>query len=221
MLVVGMAVVSSVLIGYILGATLTAAQTNATIVPPTITPSGSSSAGSDIMTSSTLDIDSHTGIAYAHDGNEHPVLKTEDVIFYSDNMDIVNMSNDELKVLKEILLDDDNVKFIVKGFGRGYNDDTEGGGGDPVVHIIVEGGTLTWDADGIVDASGDTVNLILDAAFPPPTTSTTPQEEVQVYKEDGSSELEEGVRRRRRRLPSACGHNGRTGSGSSNRSRSF
>lgn len=195
-LVIGMGVLSSLLVGYILGATITASHTNV----------GTTTASLFGAT----DIDAHTGIAYVHAGQEHPVLKTDAVMFYSTDMDIAGMANAELLTLKEILLDDDQVKFVVKGYGRGYLGSDQQ---HAVVHLIVEGGTLTWDVEGIVAASGETVNMILDSAFPPDEEDTIEY-----------VELEEGVRHRRR-LPASCKRggrrNGKKGTGSSNGSRSF
>ena len=187
-LVMGMGVLSSILVGYILGATITASHTNASLFGAT-------------------DIDAHTGIAYVHAGQEHPVLKTDAVMFYSTEMDIAGMTNDELLTLKEILLDDDKVKFVVKGYGRGFLGSDQQ---HAVVHLIVEGGTLTWDAEGIVAASGEAVNMILDSAFP------EDEEDIEYI------ELEEGVRHRRR-LPASCRNKRRrnkAGTGSSNNNRS-
>merc|ERR1711865_1327559 len=182
-LVIGMGVLSSLLVGYILGATITASHTNV----------GTTTASLFGAT----DIDAHTGIAYVHEGQEHPVLKTDAVMFYSTDMDIAGMANAELLTLKEILLDDDQVKFVVKGYGRGYLGSDQQ---HAVVHLIVE-------------ASGETVNMILDSAFPPDEEDTIEY-----------VELEEGVRHRRR-LPASCKRggrrNGKRGTGSSNGSRSF
>jgi len=191
-LVMGMGVLSSILVGYILGATITASQTNV---------------GTASLFGAT-DIDAHTGIAYVHAGQEHPVLKTDAVMFYSTDMDIAGMTNDELLVLKEILLDDDKVKFVVKGYGRGFwGSDQQ----HAVVHLIVEGGTLTWDAEGIVAASGEAVNMILDSAFP------EDEEDIEYI------ELGEGVRHRRR-LPASCKNKKqrrKNKTGLTNKSRSF
>jgi len=175
--VLGLSVVSCLLIGYILGASIMRLRTSTT--------------GTAVDNSAGIEIDTHTGIAYANHGDliqPHAlVLKTEEAIFYSNDMDIVAMSNDELKVLKEIILDEGNVKFQVKGYGRGFSDESS----DPIVNLIVEGGTLTWDEFGIVDASGDAVNMMLDAAFPPQQ-----QPDVDIDTNDGGY--------RRRRLPTAC-----------------
>jgi len=171
--VFGLGFLSSLLIGYILGVTITASGL-------------SSSSSSNGLLLGNADIDPHTGIAYAHDGLEHPVLKTQDAILYKSDTNYVAWSNDELKVLKEILLDRGNVKFIVKGFGRGFISAAQNKN-KPIVNIIVEGGTLTWDESGIVDSTGEAVNMILDSAFPQ-------QLDYDVTK-DG---------RHQRRLPTAC-----------------
>lgn len=185
--VLGLGVVSCLLVGSIVGASITAFRL----------PVGGA-------VDSNMDIDAHTGIAYSN-GIDHPVLKTGDAVFYSNNMDIAGMSNDELHALKEVILDDGNVKFQVKGYGRQSSADD-----DPQVHLIVDGGTLTWDAYGIVDASGDHVTTILDSAFPPS------DEDDNLFQNDEEEQEEEGFghRRRRRRLPSACTTKGLTGGGS-------
>jgi len=185
--VFGLGVLSSLLLGFILGGTVSSFHN-----------------GSGGLLNSNMDIDPHTGIVSAHDGWEHPTLKTEQAIFYSTDVDISGMSNEELQTLKEIVLNDGNVKFAVKGFGRN-TEQVEANGAEPVVHVIVEGGTLTWDALGIVDATGESVNLILDAAFPP---------------EEHLLILENGNNGRQRRLPSACTVSVVVGGGSSS-ARSF
>jgi len=156
-------------------------------------------------------VDPLTGIAYVKDNNNNnndnshhygSVMKTEDVVIYSDNMDIVGMSNEELKVLKQIILDSGNVKFDVKGYGRS-NDGSQ-------IHLIVEGGSLiTWDSEGIVNATG-LAEIILDSAFP-------------ARNENDNENENEVVRRRRRRrwLSGGCGDGGSSGGGASNSNRSF
>jgi len=160
-------------------------------------------------------VDPITGIAYVKDGssggnnNHHgAVLKTEDVVIYTDNMDFVGMSNDELKVLKQIILDSGNVKFEVKGYGRS-NDGLH-------IHLIVEGGSIiTWDSDGIVNATG-LAEVILDSAFP--TVRSSDDSDTGSETEEEEQE-EEGQRHRRRWLSGGCGENGESGGGSTNVSR--
>jgi len=166
-LVFGLGVFALLLIGCIFGASIAAARlANDTNVDPV------------------------TGIAYAK-GKDHAVLKTEDVVIYSDNMDILGMSNEELKVLKQITLDSGSVKFEVKGYGRS-SDGSQ-------INIIVEGGSLTLDSEGITNATG-LAEMILDSAFP----------EVRIEGEEG----EEGEGQRRW-LSSTCTADGETGGGSS------
>merc|ERR1712119_197114 len=131
--VFGLGILSSLLIGFILGGTVSSFR---------------DTGGGGLF--SNADIDPHTGIVSAHDGWEHPVLKTDQAMFYSTGVHIAEMSHEELLAMKEIVLDYGNVKFYVKGFGRN-TEQVETTGADPVVHVIVEGGTLTWDALGIVE----------------------------------------------------------------------
>jgi hypothetical protein len=45
------------------------------------------------------------------DHTHQTTFKTEDVVIYSDTTKIMDMSNDELKTLKKILLTNGDVKF--------------------------------------------------------------------------------------------------------------
>lgn len=173
--------------------------------------------------SQNTNVDPLTGIAYVKDGSRRSgggggdyhhgaVLKTEDVVIYTNNMNIVGMSNNELKVLKQIILDSGNIKFEVKGYGR--SDDGS------QIHLIVEGGSLiTWDSDGIVTATG-LAEIILDSAFPDKTRSSNSSE---VEEEEEEEEGQRQRQRQRRWLSSPCIDNGETGGGNaeggSNKSR--
>jgi hypothetical protein len=134
-IIYGLCVFALLLIGCVFGATIAAAR----------------------LTNDT-EVDSATGIMYAK-GGSHETMKTEDVIIYSDSVDVVDMSNDELNQLKVILLEDGDVKFTVKGFARPLSstDSTE-------VKLLVEGGTITYDNAGIVSSTGDAKEL-LDYAY--------------------------------------------------------
>ena len=229
MLVVGLGIVSSMLIGVILATVVgTTARTTVPVTGMIVEGFGRgttrSSAASTGVFGGATEIDIHTGIAYAAEGNEHPVLKTDDVIVYSDTLDIATMTNAELTVLKELLFDEDNIKFVVKGYGRGtvsqYNTQTHQYHDATMVHVLVEGGTLTWDADGLADASGEAVLMILESAFPDDSDAGV------VASDSADSDNGSGGNPHRRRLPASCKKNVRrsryrTGSGSSNNSRSF
>merc|ERR1711957_292136 len=73
--------------------------------------------------------------------------KTEDVVIYSNSRNIADMTNDELRLLKEILLTTGDVKFQIKGYARGKDGEE--------VKLLVEGGTITYDVEGIASATGD------------------------------------------------------------------
>lgn len=83
-------------------------------------------------------------------------MKTAEALVYEDGSGIGKMSNEELHALKELILDHGNLLFSVKGHAR-----------DPVsgnIILLVEGGTITLDDDGIVDAHGD-AKILLETAF--------------------------------------------------------
>ncbi|OEU18068.1 hypothetical protein FRACYDRAFT_238501 [Fragilariopsis cylindrus CCMP1102] len=103
------------------------------------------------------EVDSASGIMYAK--GSHKTMKTEDVMIYSSATNtIIDMSNDELNVLKVILLTDGNVKFQIKGYARSMNTDNDDD--DQRVKLLVEGGTITYDNAGIVSATGDAQELL-------------------------------------------------------------
>merc|ERR1712166_731061 len=88
-------------------------------------------------------------------------MKTEDVVIYNRTTKIAEMTNDELRVLKEILLMSGDLKFQVKGYARGS---VANGGDGKQVKLLVEGGTITYDLEGVVSATGDAQEL-LDFAY--------------------------------------------------------
>ena len=126
------------------------------------------------------EVDSASGIMYAK--GSHKTMKTEDVMIYSSATNtIIDMSNEELNVLKVILLTDGDVKFQIKGYARSMNTDNDD---DQQVKLLVEGGTITYDNAGIVSATGDAqellefaygvnTNSILASASVSPTLTTT------------------------------------------------
>merc|ERR1712025_647087 len=66
------------------------------------------------------------------------------------------MSNDELGNLSQLILDDGNIKFDIKGFGRNKNDDT--------VILLTDGGSLTYNFEGIIYSTGN-ARALLEAIF--------------------------------------------------------
>jgi hypothetical protein len=101
------------------------------------------------------EVDSASGIMYAK--GSHETMKTEDVMIYSSATNIIDMSNEELNVLKVILLTDGDVKFQIKGYARSMNTDNDD---DQQVKLLVEGGTITYDNAGIASATGDAQELL-------------------------------------------------------------
>mmetsp|Transcript_45235 Transcript_45235/g.50342 ORF Transcript_45235/g.50342 Transcript_45235/m.50342 type:complete len:279 (+) Transcript_45235:189-1025(+) len=100
-------------------------------------------------------IDADTGIMYAK-GPGHAIMKTEEALF-RDEKNIAMMSNEDLNALKALVLTKGDVKFQVKGYSRSGSID-----GNQVM-LLVEGGTITFDPEGIMDATGDAEDLLVFA----------------------------------------------------------
>jgi len=137
------------------------------------------------------EVDPSNGIMYAKGGN-HEVLKTEDVIIYSNTTNIADMSNAELNLLKVILLSGGDVKFQIKGYARSVSMDTDTDtNDDQQVKLLVEGGTITYDNAGIASATGDAQEL-LEFAYGV-NTNTTDRRFLQTQSSsESSSETETG-----------------------------
>jgi len=155
------------------------------------------------------ELDVSSGIMYTKGiGSESSLttMKTEDVVIYNRTTKIAEMTNDELRVLKEILLMSGDLKFQVKGYARG----SVANGDGKQVKLLVEGGTITYDLEGVVSATGDAQEL-LDFAYSVEDVET--DEEV----------VQEGTTRGRRYLQSTQSDGGTTetgsGSGASNEGR--
>ena len=95
-------------------------------------------------------VDKHTGSGIA----------TSEAIDWLDtevtNLEVVDMTANQLMHLKQLVLFEGNVRFHVKGHTRTPS-------GDKVI-ILVEGGTITYDAIGMLNATGDARDM-LDVAF--------------------------------------------------------
>lgn len=133
----GLCVFAVLLVGCVFGATIAAAR----------------------LTKQT-DIDPITGIMYSKDAsNNHShltTMKTEDVVIYADKTKIIDMTNDQLKNLKEILMTNGDIKFQIKGYARGQGNNSIG--------LLVEGGTIVYDLEGFSSATGD-AKVLLDLAY--------------------------------------------------------
>jgi len=126
------------------------------------------------------EVDALTGIMYSKESNDDhshkTTMKTEDVLIYSDTTNIIDMTNDQLMVLKEIILVDGDIKFQIKGYARS-KDNTQ-------IGLLVQGGTIIYETEGLATATGD-AKVLLDLAYG--------------VQEDLFNE-------NRRQLPSGCAH---------------
>jgi len=99
-------------------------------------------------------IDPVTGIMYAKDSDS--IMKTEEAKFRR-SMNFALLSNQELDNLIDFRLTGGDVKFQVKGYARSTGDDAAA---VKEVMLLVEGGTITYDPEGIIDATGDAERLL-------------------------------------------------------------
>jgi len=113
---------------------------------------GASIAAARLAKDTTMDAD--TGIMYAK--GTHTIMKTEEALFRS-TMNIAMLSNKELDGLVNLIPTQGDVKFQVKGYSRSGTID-----GNQVM-LLVEGGTITYDPEGIMDATGDAEDLLVFA----------------------------------------------------------
>lgn len=105
---------------------------------------------------------SDNGFAYVKGSNE--VMKTSEALITTQGTAVGLFSDDELLRLSQLVLKDGGLKFKVNGFSRGdetYNIETS-----DTVMLQVEGGTITYDNIGIIDATGSALDL-LEHSFGP------------------------------------------------------
>jgi len=105
-------------------------------------------------------VDAETGIMYSHTGGggaaHSSVMKVDGAEFHR-IIGIADMTNAQLNILKAILPGTSDVKFQVKGYARGSVDDEN----NNEVKLLVEGGTITYDSQGIIkEASGNAEKLL-------------------------------------------------------------
>jgi len=139
------------------------------------------------------EVDATTGIMYAKGSEHHQTMKTEDVVIYSNSRKIAEMTNDELRLIKEIILTTGDVKFQIKGYARSKDAEE--------VKLLVQGGTITYDLEGIASATGDAEEL-LDFAYYGDD----------VEEEEGTTNVRRGRRYLQSTQGSTCGDT-ETGSG--------
>ena len=139
--------------------------------------------------SQNIAVDPTNGFAHAK-GDTNAVMKTAEAILYEDGSDFGSLSsNEQLQSLKKIILDNGNISFTVNGYARAPFGGT--------VVLQVEGGTLTLDEVGIVDAHGDAKSL-LEVVYGPLPEQVVGNDEHQHYvswdnngHNDGSRSLSE------------------------------
>lgn len=98
-------------------------------------------------------IDSH---GVLHDKHTGAVVQVSESIEWTPDKIIVDMNNRELGNLKKIALLNGDLQFQVKGYARHLSSEVE----DKKVILLVEGGTVTYDKEGVADAAGDALSLI-------------------------------------------------------------
>jgi len=98
-------------------------------------------------------IDSH---GVLHDKHTDAVVQVSESIEWTPGKIIVDMNNRELGNLKKIALLNGDLQFQVKGYARHLSSEVE----DKKVILLVEGGTVTYDKEGVADAAGDALSLI-------------------------------------------------------------
>lgn len=98
-------------------------------------------------------IDPATGFVTAKDGNA--VMKTSPALTTKKGVSIHNIPKDEMEGVKKIVLHDGAISFHVKGFSKGEN----------ATVVLVEGGTLTFGNEGLIDTTGDDLAILFTNLF--------------------------------------------------------
>lgn len=96
-----------------------------------------------------VSVSADNGFAYVK--GTHEVMKTEDAVIW-ENGNIANLDSEAINKLTEIVLADGDVRFKIMGNARDSVSNK--------VVLLVEGGTLTWDDDGLSDATGTALALL-------------------------------------------------------------
>jgi len=107
-----------------------------------------------------INVDPFSGFAFVKGSHETSVMKTANAIVYESDFSVVDLDNDRLDRLAILIFNDGDVKLNVQGYARDSLND--------LVVLLVQGGTVTFGANGIVDSTGDvtilltTANLLVD-----------------------------------------------------------
>jgi hypothetical protein len=96
------------------------------------------------------------GSGVLHDKRTGAVVQTNQAMVRSEGRNLVDLTNGELALLKEMELLDGNLHFAVKGFARLPSEDAE----DKQVLLLVEGGTLAYGKEGMTGATGAALTLV-------------------------------------------------------------
>lgn len=107
---------------------------------------------------------------YAMAKNSNTLMQTTEAIYFERDVNVGQMTNEQLAHLEYITINKGNLKYYVKGHARDRLLDR--------VLILVEGGSITYDERSIVDATGD-ARLMLE--------NSMGLEEFEMYPEDRRS----------------------------------
>ena len=100
-------------------------------------------------------VDPSSGVMYSKGAGT--TIKTEAVEILKNGVTIVDMTNKELKVLKHVILDGGSIEFAVRGYARSVENNQVG--------LIVEGGSLLYGEEGLVNATGVADTMLTLAAY--------------------------------------------------------
>lgn len=103
-----------------------------------------------------FDVSPTTGLVLARGASAPTVLKTHTALFSSKNVFPGELSNRDLGNLRVLALEDGDLRLVVKGYSRDPFDL------EKKVVFLIEGGTITYDAHGIIAATGN-ARLALEA----------------------------------------------------------
>lgn len=102
-----------------------------------------------------INVSQEDGFAYIK-GSNFDVMKTSEAMIFEEGVAIGKMDNEQLRNIKEMILKNGDLRFVVKGHARDELNDS--------VLLLVEGGTIAYDTNGIVGSTGNT-KILLEATF--------------------------------------------------------
>ena len=120
-----------------------------------------------------LVINRENGFAYVKGNGNSDILKTGEAVIFEEGASVGRMSDEQLINLREIILEEGSIRFQVRGHVRDSKTDD--------VILMVEGGTITFDEEGVYDARGD-ARYVLETVYGPiPTTHVHGTQRRQLY----------------------------------------